>query len=96
MFTHRRRSSGNVPATRTTGARRAAIALLIVAASLLSGCDDSIRSTFRQSAGTHIQATINTAIDNFFGGVDDVLNDEVQLPGSTSTTSTQKLSIRTG
>ncbi len=78
--------------TRTSGARRATLAVLLAAAPLLVGCDSSITTFFRQSAQTEVQGVITTVVDNLFGGVQDILNDQVQTTGTAATTGTESTS----
>ena len=73
---------------RTARARHATFALALLALPLLAGCEESLRTEFRQTAAEGIKTSINTVLDNFFGGVDDILNDRVAAPAGTAPTTT--------
>lgn len=88
MIVLARPSDRNSSLKRTGCAWGATVALTLFVLPLLAGCEESLRSEFRQTAAVGIKSSINTVIDNFFGGVDDILNDRVASTVGTAPTLT--------
>lgn len=73
---------------RTARAQGATFALALLALPLLAGCEESLRTEFRQTAAQGIKSTMDTVLGNFFGGVDDILNDRVVTATGTAPATT--------
>lgn len=88
MIVLARPSDRNSSLKRTGCAWGATVALTLFVLPLLVGCEESLRTEFRQTAAQGIKSTMDTVLGNFFGGVDDILNDRVVTATGTAPATT--------